>query len=257
MQVRIALAVGVSIILIGGATIYRSVIGVGPGKPQPSLVSVDRNYQGDEDYQRFLSEFFLDVGTSSAQQNTKLTATQALGQQLIFDYVELAASGQATEESILALADRYAASIPSLNRAPSINYFDLKVVASTQSNLETYATAMTKIHEDYARAIKRLSTSSDSFTLSPTMYSLAKTLSGSYSTIAIKLQDLPVPSILAPSHLGLVNSYYSSAAAMKAISETDIDATIGFAGIAAMEKNLSDIDLYLSEITRILTANGV
>jgi len=93
--------------------------------------------------------------------------------------------------------------------------------------------------------------------LNTALYSFALTLSTAYTEAASKLKNLPVPASLVPTHLQLVNSYLSSATAMKAVSETEQDSAAAFAGLVVLNENLNKENTILTEISQILTSSGI
>lgn len=254
MRLRLALAFLVSIALIGVASWSRFAVAE---KTPANIVAIEQPEISGDDYDEILRDFLEPkTATSTPSEKGPLSSTDLIGRGLIMDYIGLAASGQATEASIATLANQYVTSIPALSKAQTISYSDLKKVTDTKINFQNYADELIKIHNSYAEIIN--GTNLDAFTnLNPNLYSMASTLGQAYIEAASKLKSLPVPTSLIQVHLQLVNSYFSSAAAMNAISGTETDSAAAFAGLITLNDNLTKEDAFLSEISQILTSNGI
>lgn len=255
MRLRLALAFLVSIALIGAASWFRLTT----SENAPSnIVAVEQFGTSDVYDGNILRDFLEPKATSTTSVETTLSNTDLIGRQLILDYVGLAASGGAGPESIDALANKYIDNLPALNDTPSIGYADIKTVPNTKSNFQNYADEITKIYIEYAERISKASIGGDNLnTLNPALYSFALTFNAAYIDAALKLQNLSVPASLAPIHLQLVNSYLSSAAATKAVSETEEDSAAAFAGLVILNKNVVKEKTLINEIDRTLISNGI
>lgn len=257
MRFKVALAFLISIILIGGASWSR--FGT-PKYARPNITTVE---QGGEKgiYDAEILQNFLTPKTETANTitpTTSLSDTDLIGRGLIMSYIDLATSGQATEDRITALADQYVEGIPTLNKAEILQYTDIKSVPDTQSNFQQYANNLTDIHQSYATSVKQAGVGPNGLnTLNPELYSFASTFSNAYKNAALKLKDVPVPSSLAQNHLQLLNSYLSSATAMEAVSKTEQDSASAFAGLIVLNENLNKEDVLLIEISKILTSHGI
>lgn len=253
MRLRLALALSISVLFIGTALWFRPTT----TDTQSGIIAVEQ-FGVDKEYDEELLRDFLEprtAGTTSPENS--LSNTEIIGRQLILDYVDLAGSGEATEEDITALAERYAEGIRNLNPAQSISRADIKVIPNTQINLQNYADSLTKIYKEYAESIKRGQIGASPSILNQALYLFARVFSAAYTDIALKLKNMPVPDLLVSTHVQLVNNYFSSAAAMEAVSKTENDSTSAFAALVALNENVDKETALLDEITQILTANGI
>ena len=256
MRLGLALALLVSTLLIGTASWYRFAT---TKYVQSDLVAIQpfdtENAYSEEE---ILSDFLRPKTASSTFPEGPLSNTDIIGRQLIMDYIGLAASGGTDTKSISILVDRYIESIPTLNQAATISTAELRTISNTKSNFQNYATGLTKIYKEYATQISAAYQGVGRVEgLNPAIYSFALTASNAYAEAALKLKNLPVPASLASTHLQLVNSYYSSAAAMRAIAETERDSVSAFAGMTVLSENTDKEKVLLTEISQILTSNGI
>ncbi len=249
------MALFVSVVLVGGASWSRFA---GAEKPVSDLLTVEERAASNDYYDKLFLDSLEATATTSAASQEPLTGTDLIGRQLILDYVDMATKGQATAANITALADRYIESIPTLNQAQTISYTELKTVSDTKANFQNYADELTKIYGTYATQISLARSRGGNLdTLNPAFYAFTLAFSAAYTEVAGKLKNLPVPATLASTHLQLINNYLSSAAAMKAISETEQDSARAFAGLIAMNENVEKELAILREIERILISNGI
>ncbi len=247
-------ALVISVALIGGALWFRFVR-IPPFSATLVSVSEIEQFASEE---AFLNDFVGASTAPSVTSTTTLSNTDLIGRQLILDYVDLATSGQATEANINVLANQYVNSVPALSRATEISYADLKTVPDARNNFQNYADELIKIHRTYAEDISRAYAGKvNPNILNQAMYSFVLTFSTAYTEAALKLKGLPVPTSLAPTHLRLVNSYLSSAAAMKAVSNAEQDSATALAGLITFNENLGKEDAILNEISQILNSNGI
>src|SRR3989344_3691919 len=228
MRFRLALALLISILLVVTASWSRfGTTNYAPSIATLEQIQTDNEYYSDDS---FIRDFLKPSTASTTLPAEPLSNTELIGRQLILDYIGLATSGQATEANIDAVANKYLESIP-------------KII---------------KIHREYAENINKAYAGANSLkTLNPAMYAFTLTFNISYINAANGLKNLPVPTSLADLHLQLINSYFSSAASMKALSETEQDSTAAFAGLIILNENLDKEDVILNEISNILTANGI
>lgn len=254
MRFGLGLAICVSVLLISVASWTR----FGQAQEtQPGLVSVSNPVENSDDYYKQVADAFLG-GSNSTTSTKELTGTDIIGRQLIFDYVELAASGQASEETINQLADQYVESIPTLIQAPKINAFDLNVVSNTLINLQAYENEGTNILKDYEKKISSIySTGINVSSPDAETYKFALSASLIYNQTANNLKNLQVPAAIAPSHLKLVNYYLANAAAMKAVSEVETDSSKAFAGLIYFNTGLEEETSILKEINQIFSNYGL
>lgn len=254
MKLRLASALLISILLIGGAGWVRAG-SLFKNSSTNSLALESASTTSSYDFSIKKND---SITPEASTQTGPLSSTDLIGRQLILDYVDLAAQGEASEENLALLANNYVEKIPSLNYSETISYKDIKSVSNTRENFQNYANEFTKIYKSYAENIKRANDSGkDITTLGPGMYSLANSLSKIYSDTANKIKSLPVPLALAENHYKIINVYLSNSAAMKAISRAEQDSSEAFAGMVALNKNLEDESTTLDQISKILTSNGI
>mgnify|MGYP000745874519 CR=1 FL=1 len=253
MKLPIAAALSFSLVLVG----ISGAVRINNDKnSKESAEILTQIIEGDSGYDFATLESNTVVAQSTSTE--KLSTTDLIGRQLILDYVDLATRGEATDKNLNELAETYAERIPSLNYSKSINFSDLKSVSNTKVNLQTYATQFTNIYKSYAeRVSKANSTSKDTSTLGPGLYTLAGNLSKIYLDTATQLQNIPAPLVLIENHLKITNVYLSNSAAMKAISETEKDSSAAFAGMVTINSNAEVESAILDSITDILTKNGI
>ncbi len=214
------------------------------GDSKEDLNTSDKSTQQDEDY------------TDPSPGN--LNATDLISHQLIVDYVNLSQSGQATDQSIDDLAEKYVDSLPTLNNAEIFSYAELNSVSNTPSNFQNYADGLKKIETEYSEAILKTSVVAKTLNyLGNNTYSTMRTFGNAYKNAADKLKVLPVPIALAEVHLELVNNYLSSSSAAIAISNTEKDSTFAFVGLVTLKKNMDEEDSILNSIDTILHNNNV
>ena len=253
MHARLALALFVSTLLVGGALWIRLSNGA---EIKYELATVESDDAADAE----LLQYFLEPPEETPTAPVKtapLTNTDILGRQLVMDYINLAASGEATEAQIETLAQKYVEIIPALNLAESISYIDLTTAPNTKANFQKYADEITAIHKTYAENISKKYVGVNLDKPNAATYSFALAFGQAYRDAAEKLKDISVPNSLVQVHLKLTNSYLSSAASMKAVAQIDLDSASAFAGVITLNQNLNQEDALRGEISKILTANGL
>src|SRR5581483_5494792 len=200
-----------------------------------------QNSPSNEDMDALLTPISTSTAIQEAPSQPKLTNTDAIGRGLIGDYLSIAASGNdINDKTLTELANKYINVIPTLIKYDQVTEVDIKIVPDSKENLENYASAILKIHSDYAAAVTGANTS-EVFSSSNTqeLYSTTKVFSSAYKTAAKELEALSVPKSVSTDHLKLINSYLSSAAAMSAVSDTESDAATAFAGLMAIRSNVA------------------
>lgn len=255
MRVRLALAFSIALLFVGLASWYR----LANTNEVPANILAVETSSDNPNYGDILPEFTgLETASTTPRETKPLSNAGLLGRGLILDYVDLVASGQADDKSLLALADRYAESVPTFSVAPTISYRNLQGVSDTETNLRSYASSLELIHQEYAESVRRSALdNSNPVNLGPSMSALLSDFSLAYEVAASRLKNIPVPLSLVPLHLELVNSYLSSATAMRAITKSDEDPALAFAGLANLNVNLNKESLILGEIARNLNADGI
>lgn len=255
MPFRLALALSVSVLFIGVASWYR--FGT-VEKVQPNIVAVDTLETGSNNYEDILGDFTAPKTAGTTTPQDPLSSTDLIGRQLILDYVGLAANGQATEAGLDLLASQYVENIATISKTVAMSSADIKTVADTKANFQNYDKKITKIYGDYAESIGKMRAVADNpDTLDSALYAAMLNLNATYNKAALELKDLPVPLSLATPHLKLLNSYLSSAAATKAISETQQDPAAAFASLVILSENNNAENAILNEISQILISNDI
>ncbi|MDB5266763.1 MAG: hypothetical protein JWN89_578 [Parcubacteria group bacterium] len=248
---RVYIALCASALLIIGAIWFR--YSSTHKQETQGLVAINQENIGSaEEYNQAITDYLASAsGTSTAP---VLSKSDVLGRELILDYVNLATSGKATDESVQALADKYLDKVPSLNQAATIKIGDIKTTFTSKASLQTYTNEFGKIERDYAARINKASGKSPSAEIDGTKFA---EIGAAYTEAAAGLKGLLVPIAVLPQHLKLINSYLSSAAAMHALSEVDKDSSSAFAGIIALKANIDAESSLVQEIGQILTQNGI
>ena len=258
MRWNLALALSVSILLVGYASWTRFI---SDDKAAPTLIAIEQKTSDEGEYLDVLSDFLEPKASSTTEAIVSakpVSQSEMLSRQLLSDYIGLASSGQATDGTITALADKYVRAVPLLNQHESVSQFDLRIVSDTKENLQNYADGLKKIHQEYALTITGANSGNIDFkTLNSDLYSFAAIFGKTYTDTATKLKNLPVPSALVKAHLELTNTYLSSGASMTAISKIEEDSATAFAGLIAINKNLGRENALLVEITHILNSYGI
>lgn len=246
MHARLALALFVSIALVGGA-LWTRLSNNATVKYELALVEPG----GDSQF----SDYFGSAGDIRAAKT--IPKTELLGQQLILEYMALATNGQASDDAVAALAEKYVDSIPTLTQTKTVSYEELKIVTNNKKNFEKYASEITEIHKTYVESVERNYSKSSLDTLDSAFYSATSDISGIYGKTASELKSMAVPSAIATLHLELINTYLMNAESMRAISGTENDSTKAFAGLIALSNNTDKEAAVLLEISRVLNENGI
>jgi hypothetical protein len=254
MRMRILSALFLSLILIIGAAVLRS----NNSKQTPApIVSVDTTTNASPATYTSTDVANLN-GPNSTSTEENLTTTDVIGRQLITDYVNLAASGQATEESIDALALRYVEGIKNLNVTNELKLTDINIVPDTRENLKKYSEDLSKLINRHGTSVDKIFPNTNNLTnLGEDLADTMNLLSSVYADIGTEMKSLPVPASISQEHLNLVNYYISSSESIKYISYVEEDPALSFAGIVALNDGLEKESSILSRINDILSKNGL
>lgn len=252
MRFRLALALSVSILIIGAASWSRLA---GVEKAQPSIVALEAD---DKNYQDFLQNLLESKTASSTSAEEPLSNTDLIGRQLIIDYIGLATSGEAGRAGINALANTYVESIPALLKVEKIDYQDIKTTSDTKTGFENYSDGLAKI---YARHADRINTAYAGkvgvFSSNGSDFSFAQDAAAAYENTALELKGLAVPLRLVPAHLRLINTHFSNAAAMRSIYNLEKDPVTASSGLLAIKENIDEESRALKEISEIMETNAI
>lgn len=255
MKVGIFFSVTLSLLIVGGSLWYR--LDQGHQTSAEALVSKGPLYNASE-----LREFTnLTPATSTpviSEKGQELTTAEAIGHNLIAEYVTLAATGEATDDRVTAIASNYIENLPNLLKPETITLNELKIVPDSTANFRAYATTIQSAHQIFSQKIA-LASQNKSFSAETTddLYVVMNAFNREYSALAQKLKATPVPQSLTSDHLDLINFYLSTATAAKAVTEEETDSAAAFAGLVTFKQNVDNQDLYLAPITKILNAHGI
>jgi hypothetical protein len=256
MRYGVYLAVFFSIILIGMASWVRFDAGRA-GEIAIGLEEVRMAEVSQQAFEASVKDYLEKPATSTAPVE-KLTSTDLIGRQLLSDYVSLATNNQANDSSILALANQYIESIPTLVAADAISYGEIKIASTNEGTMSKYSSELVKIQGEYAKQYEGLNTMSLSSEASAETYaSFATRAAKVYRDTALKLKNMMVPAPLAQNHFLLVNIYLTNAAAMDAISKISDDPATAFAGIVLLGESIVEEQELLVKIGEILLSNDV
>ncbi|MFH1472792.1 MAG: hypothetical protein ABIF06_00010 [bacterium] len=254
MRFRLALAVFLSIVLIGVASWSR--FDSKKGGPPGELVAVSSG--NNSNYENVLINPILGNATSSTGEN--LTNTDIISRQMLIDYMDLSATGGATDAGLNALANKYVESIPLIQESfnVSLKSSDIDIVPNTTENFQKYERVVSQIHRKYGDQMKTTYPGNEVLSsASPESYSYLKSLASFYLEMAEEMSKVPTPVNLASAHLRLVNNYFSTAKAMSALVEAEKDPATAAAGIMVVRNNTQEQNSIITEINQIIMKNTI
>lgn len=255
MRFNLALALSLSILLVGGASWSRFAQSQ---KAETNLQLVKAEQKASEEYyESVLAPLLAESASTTPSSAGPLTGTDLISRQLITDYVTLATEGGANDSNINILADRYIESIPTLISQEMVAYADIRVVSNNQSSLKKYSEELVRIQREYAQEASLLKPQPLIGGLSEDYYEYASSMAATYRKVATSLASVNVPTILAQDHIELVNTYFANATAMEAISKIAKDPATGFAGMVLLGESIGKEQAFLEKIGKVLTSNGV
>jgi hypothetical protein len=261
MRFRLSIALLLSIVLIGSALWFRLAQAEKPG-----TLTLVTDTTADNSASAASAVTDLDntdatdlvpkASTTTPPEN--LSTTDLISRSLLSDYIDLAANGEDTDDNLNTLANKYADQVPGLTTAKTLKASDIVTLDDSASNYQNYTNEFNKIHKAYADYLNSAKVQKKNITdLGPDLYFAARAFSTAYSVAADSLSKLPVPLSLASLHLELINTYYSSAAAMSAISKTENDSATAFAGLVTLSSNLKLEDELMIQIGETINNHGV
>ncbi len=227
-------------------------------KPQANLaLALVENAAGPSDYNDSLNSYTEASSTQATPE--ELTGTDLVGRQLISDYLSLANNGQATDDNLSALAEKYVDSIPTLISAEQVAYADFTYSDNSHASLEKYGKDIEGIYRQYATKLLALQSMAGLKNIvMGTDFSVSmKKVGDLYQDTANKMKEVAVPKLLAEKHLNLTNAYLKNAAAALSLTVADDDPTRGFAGLIMLSDSTDNEASLLVEIQQILTTNGI
>lgn len=253
MRVKIVIAILFFVSIIGIASWYRYSNNT---EALPILVA-ESGPTITTDYKNILENYIRQRSATSTQE-VALSGTDLISHQLIVDYVKLATSGNATSESIDALAEQYVEKVPYLNNVAEISLKEIETVPALKINYQNYANNLIKIEKTYKETIASAYTDTKSLSVpGPELYNFSRVSGTAFEKAASDLIKLEVPVPLADLHRQLINIYRNNAAALLSISNTEQDAASSFAGIIVLNNNLDKAEKVLLEIIKIMNENGI
>ena len=248
MSRRLAIALSLSALLIGGATVYRFAYA-------EALTVVRAPEVSDTD----TTIIDAPIDTAGSGTTTPLTTTDLVGRQVLADYLNLTQNGQATDDNVNALATNYADKLTSLDTFTPLAPADITLSSDSKSDLQAYATTVMALHTKYqsqtASIVKGGGDLSavDSKGFAPTMNALGKL----YGQAATELEAVKVPPSLSVEHLKIINIYLSNAKALSAISDVNVDGASAYAALNVQAQNSSDLIDAVTSIQSKLLASGI
>ncbi|MBX4198844.1 hypothetical protein KW800_01020 [Candidatus Parcubacteria bacterium] len=186
-----------------------------------------------------------------------LSTTDLVSRQMLSDYMNLAATGQTTEENINALAARYVESLPTLTQAKVINATDIKIVPDSLSAFKAYGNALADLTNETMATAAKIDSGSAVSLAGTDISGISLKLAAAYEHASKALLGMAVPSSILDDHVKLTNMYLSNTAALKALAQVDKDPTIAFAGMAKYNENLKAEDPLIADMRNILKAHGL
>lgn len=252
MRLSVLSALCVSLALIIGASWFKTDTVV----KNPNLLSVEVPLSSNLESYEPTSVADLKA-TSEATNEEPLTTTDLVSRQLLIEYMNLAASGGASEEAINNLASKYAETVPTLGEQQKKNISEIKVVSNEQKSFLNYSEIMTDIIGSHSTKVESILLNGEGVEeLGPELYSVAQSLSNIYRETSLKILSVPAPLSLSQIHLDLINTYLAISQATEYMTKTDEDPVMAFAGTVMFKDSASKEAPLLSEINRILNQYG-
>lgn len=241
MKFSVALAICVSIVIVGFASWYRY------SAPQTTKnVATLEPVATDNTYNDELLRSFLEPNKESsnalakpAELEENLTNTDIVSRNLILSYLDLAANNQvANTQTIQDLAAQYVNSITNYHQFTKILIQDIKVVPDSAVNAQKYAEEFAEVYADLNAQIESAATNTVGLTEFNDSYKqTVESYLTIYDGIATGLKDLQVPVSLSQLHLELINIYLSNAQAMRSSRNLEADPITAIAGLTALKES--------------------
>ncbi|MDB5194814.1 MAG: hypothetical protein JWN50_828 [Parcubacteria group bacterium] len=254
MQRRLALALSISALLIGGATWFRVAHAQNPFK---TLTVVNTPAQTNGNQTTIID---TPVAPNIATTTTEnLTATDLVGRQFMSDYLSLASNGQATDANVNTLVGNYANNVAGLDSFALYTTADIKIVPTSTQSLQAYSNAVMAIYAKYhGMATAVVKSAGDLSSVDSKNFASTMNILGSFNLKASEdLKTVPVPDTLAVAHLKLVNNNIASGHALESIGNTTSDSVTAYAALSAQAENASETTDALLSIQSTLLANGI
>lgn len=255
MQLKLILAISISIIMVGLASWERFIAS---SQTKIDVETVPQANLGNQ-YEDSLLELVKSrsggaPSVTESEPTYPNTATDMISRQLLSDYFSMSVNGEMSDEALENLASSYVEKVPTLHNPDTINYTDVVTNSNTKDNFQKYSDTLTEIYNEYLMSVSEVWRENDA---TNPKYSSALSLSLAYNKAFTELKKIPAPTALAIMHFQLINTYISNAEALLAISNTEKDPTLAIAGMVALNENLVKEKIILNEINRILSLNDV
>lgn len=254
MKGRVTFALILSLVLVGGATVFR--LSPDTYKSSNKIVYVETPIDNEE--QEEINKLFFESINSPTQKSLKEpSSTELIGRGLITGYIDLATKGVATQKNLEALANQYVESVPSFRTLTPLTLSDIQTTPNTPGAFKTYEDEVNKIHEEYAKNTKKIAEKAYEVTkIDSNFRTFANTLGNAYTKAANKLKNLKAPASVADAHLELINSYLSSAESLKILAGGDNDSASLFAAMVTVRSDVEMQNQILGRISQIIRTNG-
>ena len=252
MRFRILTALSLSGLLILGAGFLRFK---GGANPHPALVAIETIPAATTTDPAFAATDSTDLVPEAEPQN--LNTTDLVSRQMLSDYMDMAVTGQTTEDNINTLADKYVESAPSLIESDVINATDVNIIQDSPGAFQAYANALDKLTAESSASANSIDYASAVTSAGTDVAGLSTKLADSYDHAATALRGMTVPSSLLNDHIELTNMYLSDAAALRSLAQVDSDPTVAFSGMAKYNENLKAEDPIIADMIKILKDHGI
>lgn len=193
--------------------------------------------------------------------NSKPTKTEEFSKKFFSNYLELRRSGNLTDENIQDLVARM--SEPVTETAARAEYSTKNVTILKTSDvtaIKNYANSFGAIRERYKKSYEnnqvRIGEDGPNFEDPNFLKDIAR-VSNLYKNMTTELSKIPVPEVLADTHISLLNTYSLSALGLYEISTISKDPLTAIKGIARHNEATQMEIVHVEEIATFLTQKGI
>ncbi|MBX4189498.1 hypothetical protein KW785_02795 [Candidatus Parcubacteria bacterium] len=248
-----------TILLIGAATWKRIENNKAVSEQLVAIQNADTITLTEDDAARAALAEALQPDAASTTAQSSISTTDLVSRQIFSDYLNIAANGQATDESLSALGDAYASKLGTLTSFTPRTKADIGTVADAQKTFEDYGQAVTTIYTKYQNLAGMTIKAGGDLTRddNPKFASTMSALGLLYKRMADELTALPTPKSLADTHLKLINNYLSSAGALGAIAGATDDAMSSLSALSVQSANTNEEQGILESLKLSLFTHGV
>lgn len=242
MRIKIALAVGFSIILISIALWMRFENRIAK---EGSLAAKG----GVSGFEEFSGDFFPQ--SSSVLLEEGLSNTSLVSRQIFSDFINLSARDLASQETIDSLAEKYITDLPAIQKDfyEEIKISEIKTVRDSLVNVGKYEEVMNQTHQRYGAEIE-LIYSSNNPQREPLVF--LEKLGDSFLRLSNSLKIIEVPDSIVRAHVKLLNSYLATSVSMEKIALHNTDPITSVAAIDLLKKVFDDQSKIMNEISDIV-----